>query len=298
MLTAENKLVSIAMTTYNGEKYVEKQLRSIFTQTRQPDEIIICDDCSKDHTLEIVRRIVAEYKAEDRVRLVENQQNLGYIRNFHQAIGMTSGDYLFLADQDDEWYPHKLERVLEVMEETGAAAICTGFDLIDADSNLITDTDQFQIDRYVRNAGPGLMPITFHKLMFRNFTPGCTYCCTREAAEAFLKTESQALPHDYQIMILGTLLGKVYFLNEKTIGYRLHGNNTIGFQKKGTGSGIKLKRINKVPIHLRFLKDVRPVLPIPHRWFYYGLFYLRIPYIMSVAHAELLHLIHLVCPTK
>ena len=128
MLTAENKLVSIAMTTYNGEKYVEKQLRSIFTQTRQPDEIIICDDCSKDHTLEIVRRIVAEYKAEDRVRLVENQQNLGYIRNFHQAIGMTSGDYLFLADQDDEWYPHKLERVLEVMEETGAAAICTGFD--------------------------------------------------------------------------------------------------------------------------------------------------------------------------
>ena len=281
MLTSENKRVSIAMTTYNGEKYVEKQLRSIFSQTRQPDEIIICDDCSKDHTVEIVRRIVAEYGEENRVSLVENQQNLGYIRNFHQAIGMTSGDYLFLADQDDEWYPHKLERMLEVMEETGAAAICTGFDLIDENSDPILDENRFRIASLIRNAASGLTPITFHQFIFRNFVPGCTYCCTRKTAQAYLEVRNETFPHDHQIMLVGSILGNVYFLNEKTIGYRLHGNNTIGFQKKGSFS-FRLRKIKKVPIHIQLLNDLSPVLPIPHRWFYYGLFYLRIPYVLSV----------------
>ena len=282
MLTAENKLVSIAMTTYNGEKYVEKQLRSIFAQTRQPEEIIICDDCSKDHTVEIVRRIVEEYKAADRVRLVENQQNLGYIRNFHQAIGMTSGDYLFLADQDDEWYPHKLERVLEVMEETGAEAICTGFDLIDENSDPIADADQFCFDPLIRTAAPGLTPITFHQFILRNFVPGCTYCCTRRTAQAYLEARNQTLPHDHQIMLVGSLLGSVYFLNEKTISYRLHGNNTLGVQKKGTSSGFLPKKIHRIPPQISFINDLSPALSVPHKWFYYLLFLLRIPFVLSV----------------
>lgn len=282
MVNAKEKRVSIAMTTYNGEKYVEKQLRSIFSQTLQPDEIIICDDCSKDRTVEITRRVVSEYQAEARVRLVENKQNLGYIRNFHQAIGMTSGEYLFLADQDDEWYPHKLKRVLEVMEETGAEAICTGFDLIDANGDLIANPESFRIDPLILKAGPGVTPITFHQLIFRNFVPGCTYCCTRRTAQAFLEVESQVLPHDYQIMFVGTLLGKVFFLNEKTIGYRLHGNNTIGFSAKGSSKGFRLKKINRKPKYTYFLDDLNRVLPIPHRWYYNLLYYLRIPYLTLV----------------
>ena len=78
MITAENKLVSIAMTTYNGEKYVEKQLRSIFTQTRQPDEIIICDDCSKDHSTDVIRRKMEEHPGcADRIRLIALPENGG-----------------------------------------------------------------------------------------------------------------------------------------------------------------------------------------------------------------------------
>ena len=69
------KSISIAMTTYNGEQYIEKQLRSIFNQTLQPKEIVICDDCSKDRTVEIIRALVAEYGAESRVQLVENHKN-------------------------------------------------------------------------------------------------------------------------------------------------------------------------------------------------------------------------------
>ena len=282
MVQSDKKTISIAMTTYNGEKYIEKQLRSIFSQTMQADEIIICDDCSNDRTLEIVRGLVAEYNMQTQVRLVENQKNLGYIRNFHHAISMTSGDYLFLADQDDEWYPDKLERVLTVMEQTQAEAICTAFDLIDGNSAMIEDTERFQMDSLLRNAGPGLTQITFHQLAFRNFVPGCTYCCTRRTAQTYLEIESQVLPHDYQIMFVGALLGKVYFLNEKTIAYRLHGNNTIGFAAKGKKTDFQLKKPNRKPKFVCFLDEVSRVVKIPNRWYYNFLFYLRIPYLTGV----------------
>lgn len=279
MVDSEIKNISIAMTTYNGEKYIEKQLRSIFEQTLQPKEIIICDDCSRDQTVEIIRSIVAEYKAWDCVHLVENQQNMGYIENFRQAIRMTSGDYVFLADQDDVWYPHKLEKVLKVMEETGAEAICTGFDLIDANGSLIEDTERFKMSPFIRNAQLGLTQISFHRLAFRNYVPGCTYCCKRQVAKAFVEIESQILPHDYQIMLVGAALGRVYYLNEKLIGYRLHGNNTIGMAEKGTSAQIKLKVPRRKPKFVCFFDDMNCVLAVPYRLYYYFLYYLRIPYL-------------------
>lgn len=279
---AHRKTISIAMTTYNGEKYIEKQLRSLFAQTLQPNEIIICDDCSKDRTVEIIHSIVEEYDAENRVRVVKNQHNLGYIRNFHQAIGMTSGDFLFLADQDDEWYPYKLERVMELMNETGAQVICTNFDLIDENSELIANANGFPIASLIRNAKPGLMPISFHQLAFRNYVQGCTYCCTRKTAQAYLRVESQILPHDYQIMLIGALIGKVYYLNEKTIGYRLHGNNTLGFKDSEAAAGFQMKKPKRKPQMACFLDEVSCVLKIPHRWYYDLLFYLRIPYLTTI----------------
>lgn len=282
MIESGEKSVSIAMTTYNGEKYIEKQLRSIFSQTKQADEIIICDDCSKDSTVKIVYNIIAEYGAENRVRVVENKVNLGYIRNFHQAIGMTSGDFLFLADQDDEWHPDKIERVLQVMEETGAEVICTGFDLIDENSAIIEDINCFRIDPLIRNAKPGLTPITFNQLVFRNFVPGCTYCCTRQTAQAYLEINSQLISHDYQIMFVGSLRGKVFFLNEKTIAYRLHGNNTIGFATKETAAKFQMRKPKRKPKYVCFLDEISCVLPIPHRWYYNLLFYLRVPYITTI----------------
>lgn len=87
-------MISIAMTTYNGEKYIERQLESIFSQTLPVDEIIICDDNSKDRTIEIIGRFI-EKNQTDKIRLVHNQENLGYIRNFYKAISLTKGDYIF-----------------------------------------------------------------------------------------------------------------------------------------------------------------------------------------------------------
>ena len=95
-------MISVAMTTYNGEQYIKEQLTSIIHQSRQVNEIIICDDCSKDHTPEIIQSFQNQYK-DINIKLYINEKNVGYRDNFKKAISLCSGDYIFISDQDDIW---------------------------------------------------------------------------------------------------------------------------------------------------------------------------------------------------
>ena len=109
-------MISIAMTTYNGAKYIEEQLLSILNQTMFVDDLVICDDNSTDATSDIINDIIDRYTLSDRVRFFRNNSNLGYVENFRKAIGLTTGDYIFLADQDDIW--DKDHRDGKVSQET------------------------------------------------------------------------------------------------------------------------------------------------------------------------------------
>ena len=101
--------ISIALCTYNGERFLRKQLDSYIQQTRLPDELVICDDGSKDRTLEILEEFAA--KAPFSVRIYQNVQNLGWSKNFEKAINLCTGDLIALSDQDDEWLSHKLAKI-------------------------------------------------------------------------------------------------------------------------------------------------------------------------------------------
>ena len=100
----QNKLVSIAMATYNGEKYLKEQLDSIYAQTYKDIEVIVCDDCSSDKTVEILD----EYKEKYGLKYYINEKNLGFKKNFEKAISLCSGDFIALADQDDIWIENKI----------------------------------------------------------------------------------------------------------------------------------------------------------------------------------------------
>ena len=101
--------VSVAMTSRNGEKYIKEQINSILMQSRPPDEIIICDDCSSDRTIQILKEITKQHPS---VILIQNTEVIGVSRNFTRSIKKASGDIIFLSDQDDWWYPQKIESVL------------------------------------------------------------------------------------------------------------------------------------------------------------------------------------------
>jgi len=102
--------VSVALATYNGEKYIEEQLESIIKQTRAPDELVICDDCSNDETINIITKKIKN--AHFDVKLVSNDKNIGYVQNFSKALEMSSGDIVFLCDQDDVWLSDKIEFII------------------------------------------------------------------------------------------------------------------------------------------------------------------------------------------
>lgn len=102
-------MISIAMATYNGEKYLREQLDSILVQTISDFELIICDDCSNDST----RKILSEYaKKDSRIKVIFNEQNLGFVKNFEKTISFCNGEYIAFSDQDDIWLPNHLEVLL------------------------------------------------------------------------------------------------------------------------------------------------------------------------------------------
>ena len=95
------------MCTFNGERYVQEQLESIAAQSTPPDELVVCDDRSSDATLQMLQAF--RQRCAFPVRIFQNCQTLGILRNFEKAIGECSGDLIFLADQDDVWHPAKVE---------------------------------------------------------------------------------------------------------------------------------------------------------------------------------------------
>ena len=108
---------SVAMATYNGADYLIEQLDSLRDQTMPIDEVIICDDGSKDNTVQMIRDYIKENALGERWTLIENEVNLGYANNFHKALNLTTGDYIFFSDQDDIWMTNKIEEMTKVLNE-------------------------------------------------------------------------------------------------------------------------------------------------------------------------------------
>ena len=101
--------ISIAMATYNGERYLREQLDSILAQTVSFQELIICDDASIDGTWSIL----SEYAKKDhRIKILRNEHNIGFLKNFERVLKLCTGDFVALSDQDDIWLPEHLEILL------------------------------------------------------------------------------------------------------------------------------------------------------------------------------------------
>lgn len=272
-------MVSVAITTYNGEKYIAQQINSIIEQSETVDEIIICDDCSTDHTIEEIRRIAEQSTV--RIHLYQNKKNLGYIRNFYKAISLTNGDYIFLADQDDIWQKAKVEIMLYYMKKLNAGAICTSFEIIDKDGNL--SNGNYRTPEFLQNLKEVVTPVTFYTLIYGNVAPGCTFCFNSVVKEQYLRICNEAVIHDYQLMLIAANTGSAYCLNKKLIKYRIHDSNSLGFSKKENKfiPDFRLKR--KEPMMVTFLKQLKKCKPVKHYRLYIIMYYIRFPYLFCVA---------------
>ncbi len=103
--------ISVAMATYNGEKYIKEQLESILLQLENQDEVIVSDDGSTDHTLKIIESL-----NDQRIKILKGPRN-GVKQNFAHALSFCKGKYIFLSDQDDIWLENKVKHLLTCFEE-------------------------------------------------------------------------------------------------------------------------------------------------------------------------------------
>lgn len=231
--------ISIAMTTYNGERFIREQLCSLKNQTLRADEVVIFDDCSSDRTVEIIKAFINEFDLD--WELSVNEHNHGYIENFYKAIQATTGDIIFLSDQDDVWHLEKIETMVGLFQEhKDLQVLSTGFRKIDEHGNPIATkqklgyTNHGLIKGHIRKLG--LKRIGFQNIFRVNISPGCTAAFAKKCKELYIDNATGQWCHDWELCIFGGMIDGLFFYNEALTDYRLHGNNTIGLKDTMTGS--------------------------------------------------------------
>lgn len=211
---------SIAMCTYNGERYIREQLESILTQTIPPTEIIICDDCSKDKTIEIARNILKEW--DGKWKIICNKKNLGYKMNFQKAISLCSGEIIFLSDQDDIWVSNKIEIMLQCFNNPDTILAFHDAELVDQDANLLYpsfwETMPFDVNRFLNK--------NYSEVLVRNVMQGAA-CCFRKSLFKLAFPFPELAIHDEWLFLNGLLNGKVVPVKKSLIKYR-QARNAIG----------------------------------------------------------------------
>ena len=206
--------ISIAMATYNGAQYIQDQLQSFVDQTRLPDELIITDDCSTDRTEAIVREFAKT--APFAVAFYRNEKNLGYGGNFNAALLKTTGDLVFLSDQDDVWFPEKIEHMVGVaVRNPKALVVMNDAVLTDSDLNEVGLTKVGQI----RSAG---FPMRF-------FVMGCCCGIRRELLDFCMPIPEGFKGHDNWIVDLADALGAKIIDDRVLQYYRRHESNESQF---------------------------------------------------------------------
>lgn len=218
--------ISVAMCTFNGEAFLDEQLESLAAQTRLPAELVVRDDGSTDATVSILERFART--APFPVRVTRNATRLGIPDNFAAVISDARGELIALADQDDRWYPQKLERLDRALcADPAALGAFSDADCIGADGSPLRrelwEGAGFTARKRRRfAAGDGLAVLVQH-----NVVTGATLVFRSSHRPLVLPVPACAV-HDQWIALLLQGVGHLVAVPEKLIGYRIHPGNTIG----------------------------------------------------------------------
>lgn len=213
---------AIAVTLYNGERFILAQMESLRLQTRPADHVVFCDDGSKDATCQIVRDYISAHGL-SHWQLYENPENLGYARNFYRAISLCNGDLVYLCDQDDIWKPDKLEKMTAVMDSNPQICLLScRYDIIDADGQT-----QTSMVEEAACTDEKVHPITVQDIMRAYRWPGMLMCL-RKAWFLRLqeKISASKVAHDLVFSLCAAEIDGFWEYNYIGASHRRHDNNT------------------------------------------------------------------------
>lgn len=214
--------ISVAIATYNGEKYLRQQLDSIYHQSLLPFEVIVCDDCSTDNTLSILQN----YHEKHGLIYYINEINLGYAKNFEKAISLCNGEYISLSDQDDLWLENKLlvlyDNIKKIESANPNKAVLVHSEAMVVDHNLNVIKNKFIGKKIGLRTG-------INNLLFYNAKVQGSSILFNSTFKDFLLPIPDTIHHyDFYASIVSETLGIRHFVPTPLLLYRQHDNNQVG----------------------------------------------------------------------
>lgn len=241
--------IAILMSTYNGQKYIEKQIQSILNQTNHDWHLYIRDDGSSDRTREIIHHYAEKYS---RISFInENKvQNIGVVKSFMCLLQSVEAKFYMFSDQDDFWLPNKVQHTLNKMLQCHyqSLPVCVHTNLKVVDNSLKKEVSAF----------PKLVWSSFQRLLFWNCVTGCTMMVNQKLKDRvnFKKVNYQYVyMHDWWLALIAAEFGELVFLDEETMLYRQHGDNVEGSLQRHSIKQI-IYRITNCNYDLKNVKKV------------------------------------------
>ena len=226
------KKLIVMLSTYNGEKYLDKQISSIFNQKTETEieiKLVVRDDGSKDRTKEILK----SWSQNHNLEIVEDHLSLGAAKSFWKLLNsVEDADYYAFVDQDDIWDSDKIECATSEMGESNTPILWfSNCRLIDSNDNVVKNRlkEKHQIPR-----------LTVQSELVCGSAQGCAMVFNKATVDMIRKYSIKAIPmHDIVLMIYTIVLGKVLYHEQPLFSYRVHDNNVVAKQGKSFGAKIR-----------------------------------------------------------
>jgi len=219
--------ISVALCTYNGEKFLRKQLDSILDQTVSVNEIVVCDDGSTDATLKILNEYGKSYPHIFKIH--NNEKNLRSVKNFEKAISLCQNDIIFLSDQDDVWVKEKVEKYTSFFRENPKTnAICSNGFGIDQKDVILDVVTVWDIIAEQKKRNPKLS--YFETINFAgNFVTGASMAIRKDfVSKCTPFPEINGFHHDEWIALIAGYTDSLEFFPDKLFFYRQHDDQQVG----------------------------------------------------------------------
>ena len=205
------------------------------------DEVVIVDDASKDDTVLKIRNF-----NDPRIKLFENNHNLGVISTFEKSLGHAIGDFIFLSDQDDIWLPNKINKMMEQFFKNSEVTLCL------SDASIIDDNGIININTYFEQRG--LFKHSVLSNILKNKFLGCSIAFKKSMLSHILPIPNKIPAHDMWIGLINEIYGKSAFINEPLFQYRRHSENVSSMTHESAIRMIRWRIILIFQLCLRALR--------------------------------------------
>ena len=213
--------IGFVLFTYNHEKFISESLFSALNQDYPSLDIIIKDDCSSDHTNEIINDILTSYEGRHCLHYDQGKENRGKVARLNEVFSMNKFDLLILADGDDISHTSRASKIVGAWVSRGTPPMT----LLHSGRTILADEER-DIDGLEQLPREGSR-VTLEDYLScpRALVFGSTIACTTDLYNRFGPLEESTYIEDLQLTFRALLLGQVVAVEDYLVDYRVHANN-------------------------------------------------------------------------